>query len=141
MGLDMYLDVSVTPEKNINLQGQTRFNQDDIDLDLERLMYWRKANAIHQWFVTHVQNDEDDGFTYVVMREDLEALHDTIRNVRLNKHKAHEWLPTQSGFFFGSTDYDDYYFDTLKETEQILYDVLQKFADGPAPLFTYTASW
>ena len=30
--------------------------------------------------------------------------------------KAEELLPTCSGFFFGSTDYDEYYFEDLKDS-------------------------
>ena len=36
--------------------------------------YWRKANAVHRWFVTHVQEGNDDCGTYHVGRETLEHL-------------------------------------------------------------------
>src|SRR5262249_17916981 len=41
---------------------------------IEEVAYWRKANAIHAWFVKHVQSGEDDCGTYYVGREQLEQL-------------------------------------------------------------------
>lgn len=36
--------------------------------------YWRKCNAVHKWFVDHVQGGEDNCGRYPVSREQLEAL-------------------------------------------------------------------
>jgi hypothetical protein len=36
--------------------------------------YWRKANAIHSWFVANVQDGKDDCGSYYVTREHLQAL-------------------------------------------------------------------
>lgn len=41
---------------------------------LDRVGYWRKANAIHNWFVNNVQNGKDDCGTYPVHRNRLEEL-------------------------------------------------------------------
>ena len=40
----------------------------------EEVMYWRKANHIHTWFVDPVQEGNDDGGEYLVMWKDLEEL-------------------------------------------------------------------
>ena len=61
--------------------------------------YWRKANAVHQWFVRKVQEGEDDCNEYDVGREDLEELLSVCRAVLADKSKAGELLPTQDGFF------------------------------------------
>ena len=48
-------------------------------------------------------------------------------------------LPTKSGFFFGSTDYDQYYYDDLKSTVEMLEPELataEKWAD-----YEYHSSW
>lgn len=50
---------------------------------------------------------------------------------------AKELLPTQEGCFFGSTDYDEYYYSDLLDTKQILEDALQ----DPNADFEYCASW
>ena len=43
--------------------------------------YWRKANAIHKWFVDNVQDGKDDCGDYDVSREDLIRLRDACRKV------------------------------------------------------------
>lgn len=40
----------------------------------EEVMYWRKANHIHAWFVENVQNGQDDCGTYHVPEEKLHEL-------------------------------------------------------------------
>ena len=44
------------------------------DYDDDEVGYWRKANAIHKWFVDNVQNGEDDCGDYSVSKELLEEL-------------------------------------------------------------------
>lgn len=100
--------------------------------------YWRKANAIHDWFVKNVQEGNDDGRPYYVGREQLEELRDICKRVLAFRHLAVELLPTQSGFFFGSTDYDDYYFDDLEQTVAIIDDVLELPTSWD---FEYRTSW
>ena len=48
----------------------------------EQIGYWRKANAIHQWFVDNVQDGEDDcDYHREVTEEDLIALRDLCVDV------------------------------------------------------------
>lgn len=42
-----------------------------------------------------------------------------------NAELAEELLPSQSGFFFGSTDYDEYYMQDIEDTIKIIEDVLK----------------
>lgn len=88
--------------------------------------YWRKANAIHSWFVTNAQEGKDDCQRYYVSREQLKTLKDlcqqilTTKESKNSKKLAEQLLPPQSGFFFGSTAIDEYYKADLKLTvEQI----------------------
>ena len=37
----------------------------------EEVGYWRKANAIHNWFVNNIQNGKDDCRRYEVSKENL----------------------------------------------------------------------
>lgn len=48
----------------------------------KELGYWRKANAIHAWFITHVGNGVDDYEPFPVSREQLRTLRDTCIAVR-----------------------------------------------------------
>ena len=101
-------------------------------------VYWRKANAIHNWFVEKCQGGVDECQPSSVTRAQLEELIETCKKVLANHDLAEQLLPTQSGFFFGSTDYDDWYFEGLKytveEIETILLNVNNK-------KFIYRSSW
>ena len=64
MGLDMYLKAKVylsyndeARQKIARLIGHAEFEVTHVELEVG---YWRKANAIHKWFVDHVQNGQDD---------------------------------------------------------------------------------
>ena len=48
---------------------------------IEEIGYWRKANAIHKWFVDNVQNGEDDCKKYRVSKEQLEELLGVVNKV------------------------------------------------------------
>lgn len=49
---------------------------------MEQVGYWRKSNQIHNWFVNHVQNGEDDcEYHNECTREILEELLDTCKTV------------------------------------------------------------
>jgi len=88
-------------------------------------MYWRKANAIHAWFVRNCQDGKDECQHTYVERDKLEELRDTINRVLADRGLAGELLPTQSGFFFGGTDYDGWYWKDLERTSKELTRLLE----------------
>jgi hypothetical protein len=100
--------------------------------------YWRKANAVHAWFVRECQGGDDDCGYYYVDREQLTELKALCQRVIDFKHLANELLPVQSGFFFGNTDYDDYYFQYLQATVEIVDNALKLPTDWE---FQYHSSW
>ena len=61
MGLDMYLTATahLGDEHGVEIEGL-----DAGGLDISGIKYdagyWRKANAVHGWFVNHVQRGVDD---------------------------------------------------------------------------------
>lgn len=65
-----------------------------------------------------------------------------------NSQEIAEMLPTQEGFFFGSTDYDEYYLQdidcAIEQLENIVKDYEKDIADGYGPYdidYVYRASW
>lgn len=54
-----------------------------------------------------------------------------------NQEFAHKLLPTKSGFFFGNTDYDQYYMDDIDNTIEILEAAIK---DENADYY-YHSSW
>ena len=105
-------------------------------------MYWRKVNAVHDWFVREVQGGEDDCGTYRVSREQLQELVSLCNKVLLaaDEETAQELLPTASGFFFGGTDYEEYYYEGLSWTVEGLTKILQNPAFDSME-FYYSSSW
>ena len=99
---------------------------------------WRKSNQIHQYFVNNCQDGRDDCREYYVDRENLVGLLDLCKQVLADKSKAEELLPTQDGFFFGDTEYDQWYYSDLTDTVEILENCLKMDDDWE---FYYQSSW
>jgi hypothetical protein len=109
----------------------------------EEVGYWRKSNQIHNWFVQNVQNGTDDCGTYFVSEEQLEELLELCKRVIENNELADELLPSTDGFFFGSTNYDEWYFKDLSDTIKIIETLLSErnedgYLDGDV---YYHSSW
>jgi hypothetical protein len=171
MGLDMYLsakrylwsdkDKAISEQVNEAIgvvpDFEKRFNGSSLvvkEISLDA-MYWRKANAIHGWFVENVQDGDDDCKEYEVDRDQLETLRNTCSKI-LARHEAmktmsdeqieemddldedEESLEPTEGFFFGSTEKDEWYYQDLKDTVEGLDRVLA-LPDNFS--FAYQASW
>ena len=91
-------------------------------------------------------NPIDDCRPVEITVDKLEALLDTCKKVLADHSLAGSLLPTTDGFFFGSTEYDDYYFGELEQTVEIIEPVL-KFAKHKLEIKDYAwevyyqASW
>lgn len=182
MGLDMYLTRKVYvgakyEHREVTGSVEVRIKDRPVDLDFNKIAYieeeaayWRKANAIHVWFVKNVQGGNDDCKEYYVTKENMEELLSVVTEVLqksklekgvvqngaklgesgwipimeageyvVNPEVARELLPTQSGFFFGSTDYDQWYIDDLKYTKEVLEGILSREDDDGE--YYYQSSW
>lgn len=100
--------------------------------------YWRKANQIHNWFVENVQGGVDDCGEYEVTQDQMRELINLCKKVlkRRDNETSGELLPTQSGFFFGSTEYDDWYYSDIQDT----IDQLEPLLNSSSTFF-YHSSW
>jgi hypothetical protein len=100
--------------------------------------YWRKANQIHNWFVTNVQGGEDNCGEYYVQSDKL------IELLAICKHsletKDPSLLPPREGFFFGGTDIDEWYWNDLKSTISQLERILA-LPEFDNLSFSYNSSW
>lgn len=112
---------------------------------VEDVGYWRKFNALHNWFVQNVQGGVDECKPHFVGIDDLNNLKEILENVLKNKDEAHEILPTTSGFFFGGTDYDEYYFEDVESTLNLINDLIEEHKksekDGIFYDYEYRSSW
>ena len=139
MGLDMFL-----------MRGQKNLNEESLWDKGVKVGYWRKANHIHAWFVDNCQDGIDECQTTEVDKEKLEELLSICRIIInpgggpvplvVKETIAQERLPTREGFFFGCTEYDEYYYEDVKETMNILEKVLEE-TDFENESIYYSASW
>ena len=141
MGLDMYLygtknfsvftpDTAIKESKEKTFEFTSLINNHGLDnapIDYDTawssydikfpIMYWRKSNQIHKWFVENVQGGNDNCAEYSVSLDQLKLLSKTIEPALVSTAAASEYMPTAEGFFFGSQEYDSYYFDDLRSTK------------------------
>jgi hypothetical protein len=96
------------------------------------------ANAIHAWFVRECQDGRDECQTTFVPKEKLQELLDLCKHVLKTRDASP--LPPQSGFFFGSTAVDDWYWEDILKTVKTLKAVLEAPALKGCDLY-YRASW
>ena len=141
----------------------------------EECHYWRKANAIHNFFVENVQDGNDDCGTYNVPKSAIEDLAERcdlvlqlldrspkkevqyVCGYERNKNgetvelfdtmsvyevgdEIQDLLPTQGGFFFGSTEYGDWYRNDILDTKELCDDLLLTM-DWKKETLTYASSW
>jgi hypothetical protein len=143
--------------------------------------YWRKANAIHGWFVRELADGIDECQRIDVGWDDITRLRDECINALANRNNAvpteertktismddkspeemmnvimEEWgnqkakanstvletsdpLAPTAGFFFGGTEKDEYYYQDIEHTLDVLNSLLA-FNDTEWS-FYYRASW
>jgi len=150
MGLDMWLyaerhlsefregekEIADEVGKHANMPGRIAFIRSEI-------LYWRKMNAIHTWFVQNYQDGVDDCRECRVPIDAITKLRDVCRQVLAERERAEELLPTSQGFFFGNLAYDEWYFNDVEFTEQVLTQTLDFLSkeDGVWYDFIYSSSW
>jgi len=161
MGLDQYLTAKKYVTKfDYHIDGDASITQEFQDLlpmdtpDITRygqfagitieypVGYWRKANAVHNFFVQEVGEAVDDCREMYVHRDVLVDLRERCVEV-INADDMEEMakevgLETVSGFFFGDTEYGEWYKEDLKLTVEICDFVL---ALPEEYSLHYQASW
>lgn len=184
MGLDMYLSKKTyvkqwahnKPSEQYHVtvkKGTKKFDKikpERVSYVVEEVMYWRKFNALHEWFVQNCQDGEDNcqesyvsaeqitnllGICEKVMESLLASPKKTIsikigmgpngdimddQEVYVNTEVAEELLPTQPGFFFGGIEYDEWYMENLKQTIECFKGLIEEDPEGYAD-YSYQSSW
>jgi len=118
----------------------------------EEVGYWRKANAIHNFFVQQCQNGIDECQLSIVRKSHLLDLEKrckramSLKDIYLNDGIIEDgegietFLPTTSGFFFGGTEFNEWYFNDIEETLEIIGKVLEE-TDFDTQVICYRSSW
>lgn len=88
----------------------------------------------------NLDDGRDECQPILISRDTLKELYDVLNNVNHNRLNADELLPTRSGFFFGSTDYDGDYFCDVNDAIKMC-EVFLKYFDFDKYDLVYQASW
>jgi hypothetical protein len=164
MGLDMYLEARKYVSK-IDSKATTDYDNPVLTEDYKKVVaffpdwatdlsgfagaevsvnigYWRKANQIHNWFVENCADGEDDCKPVGVSADELRSLRATVEHLLDNRNdsEALKLLAPASGFFFGSTDIDEWYWADLERTVEILNKAIRLEEDEDCQII-YQASW
>lgn len=107
--------------------------------------YFRKFNALHSYIVNHFGKGIDHcqviKISEVGRKQLLKDLNEVL-NAKDNYKTAEKLLPTKSGFFFGSTSYNEYYYEDVKDAIELFEKIgkVMKKNKGKYDLI-YQASW
>ena len=122
----MGLDISVI-KIHVDQEDQNKTEEKIYDTKLgEEILYYRKVNFLVPFFQNSVLHEEMGFILSSVHKDEIKDLIDSCEMVLKNRKKAPEILPTEEGFFFGSTEYDDHYFmhvqNVLNDFKMLLKD-------------------
>lgn len=161
MGLDMYLNARKyvsqydykDGERETNKSFSTLANMSGVEsltkfsgfagIEVSYpIAYWRKANAIHGWFVNECGGGVDECQPIYVPREKLAELRDLCKSAIKQPAMAGDILPPTPGFFFGGYEIDEWYMKDLEGTVEMLEHILSVIPDDSWDWsFVYQASW
>lgn len=102
-----------------------------VDIEEQFLETWEEGELC-EYSLDEVVFPDYKGLNFVCrLKQQMKKFVDT---------KLEELMPTQSGFFFGGTDYCPCYFDDVKETLEIANKVLEN-GDFDKEVYLYHSSW
>ncbi|HGS8723751.1 TPA: hypothetical protein ACMUBK_002558 [Enterococcus faecalis] len=116
MGLDMWL-----------------YEKEQEKVEAQAIGYWRKANQIRAFFASYAPEQSDINIEMLIVNEEM--LLELKQRIMLclterNEQTSSELLPTSQGFFFGSTEYDDWYYQDLEISLPIIEKALTAIKDN-----------
>lgn len=129
MGLDMYLE---------------RVSRNDSGNRAE-VHYWRKANSIHNWILkeTGTPSDFNAGDNGIELTKDMlikfvEQAETVLRDK--SDETSARLIPSCSGFFFGNTAYDEWYYKDIESTAEKFKQLINTF-DFETYELVYSCWW
>ena len=101
--------------------------------------YFRKYNWLDGWVRRKLKLRELENCEhYKLTRSMVNDLIDDIKKVLSDHSLAEKLLPTEDGFFFGSTEYDEWYYKDLTDAKEQLTQLLAKMSDvEPADFWSW----
>lgn len=153
MGLDQYInrksyiqnwsfDKENKYEVVVTKNGQPiHIKSDKVTYVTEELGYFRKFNALHNWFV-QLADGRDECQEIIFYEENLDSLLLTMKEVLISKSEdvALEMFPPVSGFFFGSIQIDEWYWKDLESSIKLFQEIKDEWVVDRTTYY-YQASW
>jgi hypothetical protein len=108
---------------------------------------FRKFNALHAYVVDNFGGGVDECQVIYLDIDDLIQIHEMLSLVQESlsigdKVIAGQTLPPTAGFFFGSTDIDEWYERDVKEAVEVFGKVIKEHSIvGHNASYSYQASW
>ena len=99
------------------------------------IAYFRKVNCVYAYFMSKMKDE-----MCWVSKSDIEDIIDRCEKVLKNHRLAPKLLPTQGGFFFGSTKYDDWYFEDIKDLKKQMKSIVKNYDEDKEIMFAHF-SW
>jgi len=111
--------------------------------DYEPIAYFRKVNFLHGWAERELNDGAETNCDYLpISGEQLNLLRRQCEAVLADPSKAGDLLATQGGFFFGSTEYGEYYLADVKDVLTACERALQIIVEhGESPVEICYWSW
>lgn len=139
MGLDIYVEVSnrkvrdeaIAENKKIQERNNKAYEEQGSDAQFEQTVdfpskqeyYFRKFNALVDWVERNVGNVENCE-PMELSKDDIESLQSTLTD--LTPENCDVELPTCEGFFFGSQEYDQWYWQDVENAKQMCQEILKQ---------------
>ena len=107
---------------------------------------YRKFNALHGLMLRlgyeHEFFDAWDEVDNALLlgKDEIEEITDILSAVLFDKTQAEYILPREKGFFFGSYEYDDYYFQCVEQALADFKEIQEKYTSDRFEIL-YDASW
>lgn len=99
--------------------------------------YFRKVNFIYEYFRNNLEDE-----CCKATKKEIGDLIDTCKDVlahKGDKEYAELYLPTTAGFFFGSTEYDKWYWEDVKDCKKQMEKIYKSLKDDDFVLWVF--SW
>ena len=108
----------------------------DITITIKKTSHdFRKRNWLMPFVENAIGHEVENCVEYELSKEMMLDLLDRIDKVLADHDLADELLQTQAGFFYGSTQYDDWYFEDLRDAKDQLEEDVKSMDDDENAIF------
>jgi len=104
---------------------------------------FRKVNFLHHWAEQELNEGRETNCDHLpITGEQVRQLREECETVLADPAKAGDLLPTVGGFFFGSTEYGEYYLGDVRAVRDACEQAIQIIVQhGETPVELYYWSW